>query len=206
MRDTYKFGNAQSIGSFQIQSNYFMSGYAMPGMRDGAIAVLADGTVDHINGRRCAVLAAEACMHAFHAMPPQVELTAFFDFIAFKILREMREIIFLGKTPNLSISFQFFRGQELFYYSVGSNILFLFDGTEYRILEGTNGCMAISKGMTAGMMSCGAAQAIKETEIISCLKKKSHPYEKAQEIIRNIKSKKMKEAGNATVVLVEDCL
>lgn len=61
MKDKYKIGNAQSIGSYYIQSNYFST-------KNGncALAVLADGSIDHINGRRCAVLAVEACIRGFY--------------------------------------------------------------------------------------------------------------------------------------------
>ena len=65
MQETYKIGNAQWIGSRHMQSSYFASKCS----ETAVMAVLADGTIDHINGRRCAVLAVEACIREFGNMP-----------------------------------------------------------------------------------------------------------------------------------------
>lgn len=120
MQEAYKIGNAQSIGSYQTQSSYFASGCS----EKGCLAVLADGTTDHPNGRRCAVLAVEACMQEFQKIQRQTKAADFFERAAAKILQDMREIVFLGKTPYLSLSIQWFKDRELFYYSVGSNQVF----------------------------------------------------------------------------------
>lgn len=201
MQEAYKIGNAQAIGSYQIQSNYFAS-------RCGSecLAVLADGTADHRNGRRCAILAAEACMREFQYMQEEVEVPFFFDSVAAKILRDMRDIIFLGKTPYLSVSFQWIRDRELHYYSVGRNQVFLFDGREYQLLQGKYGRTEFRKGMTAGMISKGVWEAFTEKEMISYLVKREHPYDKAQKMILGVKEKNRKRAANATVLLVEGCL
>lgn len=201
MRETYRIGNAQSIGSYQIQSNYFA-------VKSGGtcLAVLADGTIDHINGRRGAVLAVEACMREFGNMPPQAELPDFFNAIAAKILQQMREIIYTGKTPYLSVSIQFLKDRELFYYSAGNNRLFLYNGTDCRHLKLRCGRAAFEKGMTAGMVSAGVWEALHEKELVSYLRRNIHPYEKAQRMIAGVKEKNRKMAGNATVILIEGCL
>lgn len=198
---SYRIGNAQTIGSYQVQSNYFSTkngGYAL--------AVLADGTIDHINGRRCAILAVEACMQEFYSMPSGVEILPFFDDIAEKVLYEMRNMIYLGKTPNLSLSILFVRNGEVFSYSVGDNQVFLFDGREYHLLKNRSGRAAFLGGMTAGMVSKGVWNAMQEREMISYLGGKKHPFDKAQQMILRVREKNIKGAGNATVILVEDSL
>lgn len=201
MQEAYKIGNAQSIGSYQIQSNYFASCC----ISDSCFAVLADGTADHANGRRCAILAVEACMHQFHSMPKETPFSEFTDFVTAKILKDIHEIIFLGKTPYLSVSFLLARGSSLHYYSAGSNQVFLYDGRDYQRLEGS-GRAYFRKGMTAGIISRGVWEAINEREIVSLLAKREHPYGKAQRMIISVKEKNKKAAGNATVLLIEGCL
>lgn len=202
MKEAYRIGNAQSVGSYQIQSNYFST--KINGKY--VLAVLADGRTDHINGRRCAILAAEVCMQEFQRIVQETEWREFCDSVTAKILREMRDIIYLGKMPYLSVSFLFAHSEELFYFTVGSNKVFIFDGRDYRPLAGQSGRAVFQKGMTAGMISQGIQEALYETELAACLRGKGHPYNKAQQMIRSVREKNWKNAGNATVVLVEDCL
>lgn len=202
MQEAYKIGNAQSIGSYQIQSSYFAS-YCSD---RGCLAVLADGTADHMNGRRCAVLAAEAYIREFQKMQQETDYPVFFNAAAKRILRDMREIIFLGKMPYLSVSVQWLKSKELFYYSAGNNRSFLFDGSNYRILSESCGKVSIEKGMTAGMISRGVWEALNEKEMLSYLQKREHPYDKAQQMIMGVKKKNRKMAGTAAVLLVEGCI
>lgn len=205
MRETYRIGNAQSIGSRQVQSNYFS---AKIRRENECLAVLSDGTIDHINGRRCAVLAAEACMREWMYLPREADITAFFDVAAARILKDMRELLYLGKTPYLSLSIQYLKDGQMFYYTAGSNRLFLFDGMDVQMLAhaARTGCVEFKKGMTAGMLSHGAWEALREKEIACVLRAGKHPYEKAQQMLLHCKEKNRKAAGNATVLLVEGCL
>ena len=201
MQGAYKIGNAQSIGSYQVQSSYFAT-YC----DDRCIAVLAEGATDHINGRRCAILAVEACMQKLQKIPRDVEFSVFAKSIVTKILQDMREIIYLGKIPCLSLSFQYAIGGELNYYSVGSNQIFLYDGKDYQLLKETCGKVNFGKGMTFGMITRGVSWALNEKELISYLEKKEHPYEKAQRMLMGVKEKNVKMAGNAAILLVEGCI
>lgn len=202
MQEAYKIGNAQSIGSYQVQSSYFASCCS----GSGCLTVLTDGTADHINGRRGAILAAEACVREFRLMRQGTEAADFFKAAETKILRDMREIIYLGKTPYLSVSMQWIRGRELFYYAVGSSKSFLFDGREFHPLNESCGKVNYGKGMTAGMISRGVWEALNEKDMLFYLQKKEHPYEKARQIIAGVKKKNRKMAGTAAIVLVEGYL
>ncbi len=203
MQETYKIGNAQTIGTRQIQSSYFAT--ETDGCNEAA-AVLADGTIDHINGRRCAVLAVETCMQEFRHVPDSETLSAFFDTTAVTVQRLMHEFIYLGKQPCLSLGMQLIRGQELFYYNIGSSRMFLYDGLELRFLKKRNGKEVFKKGMTAGLISKGVWEALNEKDTALYLSGKLHPYEKAQRMISGVIEKNRKEAGNAAVVLIEGCL
>lgn len=202
MRELYRVGNAQSIGFGQIQSNYFAS-YAGG---EECLLVLADGTIDHINGRRCAILAVEACMREYLEMPVQTQLPDFFHTVAAKILYDMHEILYLGKAPYLSLACQLIRNGTLFYYQAGGCQMFLYDGMQYRILTGTSGSEKMEKGTMAGIVSDGICKALHEKDMISCLSGNLHPYDKAQRMILKVKEKNRKTAGNATVVCAERCL
>lgn len=201
MQNRYRIGNAQTIGSRQVQSNYFSTRTGT-----GVLAVLADGTIDHINGRRCAVLAVETCMREFFFRLPDTGNLPDFDVLIMKILKEMRDYIYCGKVPNLSLSILFFQQQELFYYTAGRNQVFLFDGRNYQLLRKRDGRAFFGSGMTAGILSAGVGQALQETELISYLEKKEHPFDKAQQMIQGVMEKNKKGAGNATAILVEDAL
>lgn len=170
------------------------------------MAVLSDGTIDHINGRRCAVLAVEACMREFGNIPDHTKMPVFFETLAGKILREMHEIIYTGKQPYLSLGIQVVKGRELFYYNVGSNRMFLSDGTGLRFLTAQNGQVPFALGATAGLVSRGVWEALNEKEMAYCLNRKGHPYEKAQRMLSSVREKKRKQAHNAAAVLIEGCL
>lgn len=201
MQEAYKIGNAQSIGSYQVQSNYFASCCS-----SGCLVALADGSADHINGRRGAVLAVEACMHEFRCMPTDMEFSVFSKSVVSKVIRDMREIVYLGKTPYLSFSFGIIRDGRLHYYSVGSNQFFLYDGRGFHILKERCASVGFGKDMTAGIISRGVREALNEKEMMAYLAGKGHPYEKAQQMLAGVMEKNRKMAGNATILLVEGCI
>ena len=94
----------------------------------------------------------------------------------------------------------------MFFYTVGNNQVFLYDGKDYKLLRERSGQVSFGEKMTAGMVSGGVHEALQEKEIVSYLKKKEHPYDKAQKLILGVRKKNRKRAGNATVILVEDTL
>ena len=142
------------------------------------------------------------CLH----LPQETELPAFFELVAAKILYDMHEILYLGKTPYLSFACQLIRDGKLFYYQAGSCRMFLYDGIHYRILANRSGSETFVKGMTAGIVSAGVWEALHEKDMVSCLSGREHPYEKAQRMILKVKEKNKKTAGNATVVCAEGYL
>lgn len=75
-------------------------------------------------------------MQEFMYLPQEVTVAAFFDHVTARILRDMRELLYFGKTPYLSLSIQYMRDAQCFYYSAGSNRMFLFDGMDCKILTG----------------------------------------------------------------------
>jgi len=202
VQETYKIGNAQWIGSRHMQSSYFASKCS----ETAVMAVLADGTIDHINGRRCAVLAVEACIREFGNMPDAEFMAAYFECMARKILRDMHELIYAGKQPFLSLDIQVILRHELFYYHAGNSRMFLFDGTSLKLLEGRSGSAAFGRGWISGLLSQGFWEALHEKELVSYLCEKGHPYEKAQKMLSGVIQKNRKQAGNAAAVLIEDCL
>lgn len=145
-------------------------------------------------------------MRAFASVPQEAVFPAFFETVAARVLRDMREIIYLGKTPYLSVSCQWIRDRELYYYSVGGSRCFLSDGSSYQLLNGTYGRIHFEKGMTAGMISRGVWEALNEKEMLSYLGKREHPYDKAQRMLLGVKEKNRKMAGTAAILLIEGCL
>lgn len=198
MQGKYKIGNAQTIGNYEIQSNYFSTLNA-----DFAFAVLADGTIDHSNGRKAAILAVETSIAEFYNKLVRQEFSAFYDSLSIQIIKNINDKIYLGKKPNVSISIVFLERDELFYYSVGDSKIFLYDECDLIPLNARNGHCNIKKKDTVLLMSKGVYQALNEMELLELLSKEMHPYHKAQSIIEDVNNKNIKAAGNSTMILIE---
>ena len=100
MQRKYRIENAQTCGTCEIQSNYFSTV-----IEDSVFAVLADGSADHMNGRRAAAIAAQVSTEEFHGLSADVDKFEFFDYLTSQIIKHIKEIIYLGTRTNLSISF-----------------------------------------------------------------------------------------------------
>lgn len=198
MQGYYKIGNAQTIGSYEIQSNYFSTINS-----DFAFAVLADGTIDHRNGRNAAIIAVETSIEEFYNKLANQEFSAFYDSLSVKIIKNISDKIYLGKKPNLSLSIMFIKEDSLFYYTVGDNKMFLYNGCNLIRLDDRNGYCRIEKTDMVLLMSKGVYQALNEIEFLAFLSKEIHPYDMAQNIIEDVNNKNIKAAGNSTMILIK---
>lgn len=198
MEGRYQIGNAQTIGNREIQSTYFSVWN-----EDVVFAVLADGTIDHKNGRRSAILATKISIEEFKQLEKEQQIAEFFDILSFKIIKGINDTIYLDKKPNLSLTMVYLKENHLFYYSVGANQLFLYNGSDFIILKEQNGYKEIGYGYTIGITSQSVCEGFLEAEFLKVFKEDCHPYYKAQEVIRRINEKNIKDIGNSTIVLVE---
>lgn len=195
---TYRIGNAQTIGTCEVQSNYFSIW-----QKNGILAILADGTIDHYNGRRSAIIAVKKSLQEYSQKPKRLEIPDFFESLSMQICYQLRESIYLGKTPHLSFTIVYWNTFDFYYYSVGENQLFLFDGENYMILKEQNGYCRIKAPIIAGLLSKGVYQALSEIELLDLLSLSLHPYEKAQCMMESINKKQLKKVLNSTVILIE---
>lgn len=198
LQSRYKIGNAQTIGSFEVQSNYFSTLCL-----DSVFAVLADGTKDCKNGRKAAIIGVETSIMEFVNRPKDQDISTFFENLCLQIIKNINDHIYFGNKPNLSLCMTYLYEEKLYYYSVGDNNLFLYNGMDYIPLKDRTGHCNITSTDTVGLISKGIYQSLSEIELIKVLSKDIHPYDKSQLIIESINKKNIKMAGNSTIILIE---
>lgn len=196
--ELWKIGNAQLLGSRAIQSNYFST---IQG--EAVFAVLADGTIDHINGRRAAILSVETCMREFLKEAQYKSIETFFESLSMKILNNIRERIYRGKTPYISISMVYEKDDTIYYYSVGANRIFVLHEEDYICLKEQSGIYCKKPLDTVGLISEGVYEALDEMELTDLVKQSTGTFEKAQHIRMKINEKKKRQQKNATIILIE---
>lgn len=199
MQSRFKIGNAQTIGEREVQSNYFSTiDYS-----DSVFAVLADGTIDHANGRRAAILSVETSIAEWKKKIVEHSYYNFFEELSSLINQKIKDTIYFGKTPKVSLSMTYRDKNDLFYYSIGNNQLFLYNGYDFLLLKERNGHINVNSSDITGLISSGVHQSCNEVDLIQILSRNTHQFEKAQEIIEGINEKHKKTAGNSTIVLME---
>ena len=206
MINTYQIGNAQTIGRREVQSNYFSTRQNNAG---DLLAVLADGTIDHANGRTAAVMAVEYCVEVFlrnifHKYTEETLLET-----ALQANRYVQDTVYMDKSPRLSLSMVLFTYEEILYFSVGSNKIFLYDGYSERPLGGdgnspyVNGQFPLPKKCVIGILSAGAHSITHPMERIKIVESEIETFDKAQAFIELTKGKRQDNQANATVLLID---
>lgn len=209
MIERYLIGNAQTIGSREIQSNMFSSVYNDAG---DLLAVLADGAVDHPNGRIAAIIAVNCCVNTFIQKFPRTEPINASQFLldtARKVNRSVEDAVFIGKSPRLSLTMTLFRGKELYFFSVGVNKMFLYNGHNELVLGSdanhshSNGRCNLSPRNIVGVLSAGAYTNMHPIERIKIIESRKQVYDKAQAIIESVNKKGLPKQLSATALLIE---
>ena len=209
MNDRYMIGNAQTIGCREIQSNFFSTAYNEDG---DLFAVLADGAIDHPNGRAAAVVAVESCVSAFRQKLFYVERENASQFLldtALKAGRHVQDVVYLDRVPHLSLAMALFRGNDVQFFNVGANRIFFYNGHNERVLGDfansayANGRCSIPPGNVIGFFSTGAHAYLHPMERINIIESKGEVFDKAQTIVDILCDKGLSNQLNATVLLVE---
>ena len=208
----YGIGNAQTQGKCGIQSNYFSIADNSAGE---LFAVLADGTVDHKNGRRAAIIAVEYCVREFaRNSPATVKADEFMRDTAFQANKQIEDLIYADKIPRVSLTMAWLTGSELKYFNVGANRLYLYNGrNELNIGSDLNNLYAAGRyelppKTTVGIFSAGVytdIQPIERINIIADEKKffRKNIFDKAQNLVEYIQKKGLKNQKNITALLIE---
>lgn len=189
-----RYGNAQTIGSNVYQNTYFMTKQ----LRDGFLAVLADGTIDSVTGAYGAILACESIARGMTAMEgAEKELERQFA----RAAALLHERLYKGRMPRMSVLAACFAGDSLVYRSVGELSLADFDGRHVTITE--EGAGQIEKrGRLTMLCSPGIWQALSEIDVEKLLSGGGHPYKKAQHMIEAVNRRNLKDQRSALAVIV----
>jgi hypothetical protein len=203
---SYRVGNAQIIGRRKEQGNYFASEYNKAG---DLLAVLADGTIDHPNGRRAAIMAVEYYINAFSQNIYGGYANLIAPETAMMVNRQIQSVIYLGQSPRLSLTVALFSKGEMKYFNVGMNRVFHYDGYSERILDEQNGNQyscgrrKIQSKNTIGITSFGAHAVMHPMERIRIIETKKSIFDKAEAIVEAVNKKGLEDQLNATALLIE---
>jgi len=208
MTDRYLIGNAQTIGYRETQSNVFSTAYDDAG---DLLAVLADGAIDHPNGRVAAIIAVGCCVNAFIQKFSRIEPAQISQFLletALKANKNIQDSVYIGKSPRLSLTMALFRDRELHYFNVGTNKLFLYNGHNERALgsdannPNSYGKCVLSPRNIVGILSAGAHDRAHPMERIKIIESNSEIFDKAQAIIASANKKGLTKQLSATALLI----
>ena len=211
----YIIGNAQTIGSMENQSNYFAV-FSEPNL----VAVMADGGIDHVNGRKAAVIGVENMAGVF---TEKILNKNHFDEVVNKavlnIRQNVKDYIYRGRMPGLSLSVLCVSDGTAYFYSVGDISIFVYDYRNIRNIHGIsfNNIYEIKSAENFMMASRGVCSALTQVEMLQFLQEEKsgkkargsfeeRAYNKSVKIIEEINRKNIKDAENATVVLLEGLL
>ena len=209
MTNRYLIGNAQTIGCREIQNNYFSTVYNDAG---DLLAVLADGAIDHRNGRMAAIVAVGSCVGTFTQKFSDLQPDQTGEFLmdmALKAKRQVQDVVYIGKIPRISLTMALFKDQTVYYFGVGTNKIFLYNGHNERIL-GENAANPYSCGKceieyknVIGILSAGAHSNAHPMERLKIMESKAEINDKAQAIIESVSKKNLIIQQNATALLIE---
>ena len=206
MINRYHIGNAQAIGRRAVQSNYFSTKYNKAG---DLFAVLADGTIDHPNGRRAAIMAVEYCVDAFLRNLLSVHTSQNMLKTAIEANRHIQSTIYTGKIPRLSLTMMLLDKEEVQYFNVGVNKLYIYNGQNERVLEGDpyssyfSGKCKLPAKNTIGIISAGVYTVTHPMERMRIVESEKKIFDKAQAIVKTVKEKNLENQLNTTALLIE---
>ena len=207
-RNRFQVGNAQLQGYREIQSNYFSSATNDAGE---LFLVLADGAVDNLSGRRAAVIAVKHCILAFDRGKLSTPDAESMRDIAIAANVRIREEIYFGIRPHVSLTMVLFTTEGLHCFNVGDNIIYFYNrhNEQEPIYSADNLFFYVRfelppKRNLVGIYSNGVHTVTHPMERMKAvwLKKKT-ANDKAQSLIDCIETKNLTNQLNATALLVE---
>jgi len=205
MYNYYRTSNAQIIGKREFQCNYISSVY---NKRGNFLAVLSDGTIDHPNGCIAAEIAAEYCIKAF-VDKNCADKGQFLYKTAIGASKHIRNEIYLGKTPRVSLTLLLFEGKTIHYFNVGANRIYIYDGVNELPLTNDSrsafdlGEFNLFSKDTVAIFSRGLHVNLIDRERLNILNNETRIYDKAMAIVETVNKKNIVNQNNATALLVE---
>jgi serine/threonine protein phosphatase PrpC len=202
-------GNAQLIGSQDMQKEYFASAEVMGGM-GSFFAAIAHGIGSGAACAEAAAVAVNALKKQF--LEDQGKIPGSGVIFASALAEANRRLKTLahGNLVGVALIAAVARGGYLHAVSVGGLPLFLCRGGEiYRFAAGGGRSPAqkhlrLQKKDIVMLCSAGAADSLAEMDILDGLSAKCHPYDKCQRMARRIRKKKHACQENATIIVLEN--
>lgn len=198
MNSKHFVGNAQTIGNSVCQTNYFLTEY----LKRGILAVLADGKIDSVNAVRASVIACElirnkALDYAVYNADSMEE--------SFRLCAQViRERIYKGRTPHVSLSAVWIHENHLLYRQIGDLALFCYERNELHRLTERYGEYTLNHDKDDCILLCseGVVNTLNEASMAYILDSYEKNQDRAQAIIQAVQKKKKADQENATVLVL----
>jgi len=208
MLKCYRIGNAQIIGRREVQSNYFTTAY-----NDNTgqlLAVLADGSIDHPNGRKAAILAVELCVDEFFQERVRSNTCEAMLEVALKASKHIEDTIYTRRIPKISLTIALLKERDFTFFNVGGNRLYLYNGHNERVLNYdmkspySGGTVKLDVKNMIGIYSVGVYSITHPVERIKIVESNKYSaFDKAQTLIETVEEKALDNQLNATALLIE---
>lgn len=184
-------GNAQTIGCCMNQSNYFMTSW----MKDGLLAVLSDGKSDSVNGMRAAVICCEVTSKKFLEGNSLEQCHLYCG----KVLREK---IYLGRMPHVSLLTLFLKGEQAQFYQTGDTALYLHRKTGLTKIIERSGNLLLDESSSCLLCTEGVYRSVNEADLCLEIENSGTNQEKAEKILTRVQQACRVNQENATLLLL----
>lgn len=201
--DDIKVGNAQVLGKCKMQNDYF----AVNNINNSLFSAVADGLTDKESGKFAAVTAVEILKYNYENNSYK-DTKQFFKMSFGDINKRLKEDTYDNKTGTTILCIVI-KDNIMEWASVGNCALLLlrkkeiFKINDIKKNEYEFGKLKINKKDIILMCTDGAYESLDETEIISVMSNKEHPYNKTIELSKIIQNKNYRHQDNATMIVIE---
>lgn len=202
-----QIGNGQTIGSREIQCDYFSTVTTV----NGVMGVLADGIGRLSGGQLASTIAVKTFIREFEKID---DLSNPSDFFRNAISLSNKEILknLKGTKGGTTLAAALVSKGYLYWASVGGNVIAVFrNGELIKINVKSNNDIEIGsepieleKNDKVILFSDGVYNSLNEVELARILASYLAPNDAAQEIIESINQKKLENQDNATIVILQN--
>jgi len=209
----YVFGNAQLIGTKEVQSNYFS---VLSNNSNSLFAIIVDGVLDKISGKYAAVLAVETFKHEYATNKhKRISFENFVTQALVKLNKNIEDHLY-EQTVSLKFAIVLIENGMMHIAETPGNAVFLCRNREILRISGnkatkslvSNPQIKISRLLSARndvimLASSGAVDSLTEMEILCRLSSQSHPQHKCQKLLQQSRQKHLKNQSNVTIIVAE---
>ena len=207
--DGIKIGNAQLIGQRESQNDYF-SVIGGKTRQDHLFAVIADGITNKKTGRYSAIITVDVLKTNFlNRTYLNLGIDEYYK-KSFKEIKKKLHNYIQGNKVGATLISVIIKNHILYYASIGNCLLLICRKGELFTINDINSNeiqinnFPLTQGDIVMLCSKGVYESLMEMEILCELMETKHPYNKCQNLMRQVLRKGEKNQDNATIIIVEE--